>query len=250
MLTMECAGKVAIVTGASRGIGRAIAENLAQAGADIVAVYQRNSEKVAELASTLESLGRVCLPIQADVAQETEVETLVQHTLDRFGKVDILINNAGITRDTLIMRMKAEDWTRVLDVNLTGMFYCLKAVTKPMIKQRAGKIVFITSVIGVTGNAGQANYAASKAGVLGLMKSAAQEFASRGIQVNAVAPGFIQTDMTEGLAEKVKTVILQKIPMNRMGLPEEVAEVVRFLASDRAGYITGQVIHVNGGLYM
>ncbi len=246
---MECAGKVAIVTGASRGIGRAIAENLAQAGADIVAVYQRNSEKVAELASTLESLGRVCLPIQADVAQETEVETLVQHTLDRFGKVDILINNAGITRDTLIMRMKAEDWTRVLDVNLTGMFYCLKAVTKPMIKQRSGKIVFITSVIGVTGNAGQANYAASKAGVLGLMKSAAQEFASRGIQVNAVA-GFIQTDMTEGLAEKVKTVILQKIPMNRMGVPEEVAEVVRFLASDRAGYITGQVIHVNGGLYM
>lgn len=247
---MELEGKVAIVTGASRGIGRAIAENLAQAGADIVAVYQRNRQKVDELAQQLEPLGRTCLPVQADVSQEADVNALVQQTLEQFGKIDILINNAGITRDTLLMRMKTEDWEQVIDVNLSGMFYCLKAVTKPMLKQRSGKIVFITSIIGVTGNAGQANYAASKAGVIGLMKSAAQEFASRGILVNAVAPGFIQTDMTENLPEKVKTAILEKVPLHRMGRPEEVAEAVRFLVSDRASYLTGQVIHINGGLYM
>ena len=247
---MELEGKVAIVTGASRGIGRAIAANLAEAGADIVAVYQRNRQKVDELAQQLAPLGRTCMPVQADVAQEADVEALVQQTLDQFGKIDILINNAGITRDMLLMRMKTEDWNKVIDVNLTGMFYCLKAVTKPMLKQRSGKIVFITSVIGVTGNAGQANYAASKAGVIGLMKSAAQEFASRGILVNAVAPGFIQTDMTEGLSDKVKAAILEKVPLNRMGRPEEVAEAVRFLVSDRASYLTGQVIHINGGLYM
>jgi 3-oxoacyl-[acyl-carrier protein] reductase len=247
---MELEGKVAIVTGASRGIGRAIAENLGEAGADIVAVYQRNRAKVDELTQQLASLGRTCVPVQADVSQETEVEALVQQTIEQFGRVDVLINNAGITRDMLLMRMKTEDWAQVMDVNLTGMFYCLKAVTRPMLKQRSGKIVFITSVIGVTGNAGQANYAASKAGVIGLMKSAAQEFASRGILVNAVAPGFIQTDMTEGLSEKVKTAILDKVPLHRMGRPEEVADAVRFLASDRASYITGQVIHINGGLYM
>jgi 3-oxoacyl-[acyl-carrier protein] reductase len=247
---MELEGKIAIVTGATRGIGRAIALNLAEAGADIVAVYQRNQEKAIEVAQQIEALGRACLPVQANVALESEVKELVQKTLERFGRVDILINNAGITRDGLIMRMKTKDWADVIDVNLSGMFYCLKAVTKPMFKQRSGKVVFISSVIGATGNPGQANYAASKAGVVGLMKSAAQEFATRGIQVNAVAPGFIQTDMTEVLQEKVKAAILDQIPVKRMGRPEEVAETVKFLVSEKADYITGQVIHINGGLYM
>lgn len=247
---MELEGKVAIVTGASRGIGRAIAVALAEAGADIVAVYQHNKAHVEELAKQLEPLGRRCLPVQANVGVEDDVNALVKTTLDEFGKIDILINNAGITKDGLIMRMKTDDWQHVLDVNLSGMFYCVKAVTKPMMKQRSGKIVFITSVIGATGNAGQANYAASKAGTVGLMKSVAKEFAPRGIQVNAVAPGFIETDMTEKLPEDVRNAYMEQIPLKRMGRAEEVADVVRFLVSDKAAYITGQEIHINGGLYM
>ena len=247
---MEFEGKVALVTGASRGIGRAIALNLAQAGANIVAVYQYNQEKAAELAKEIEALGRECLPVQANVAIEDEVDALMKAALAEFGRLDILINNAGITRDTLIMRMKSQDWRDVIDVNLSGMFYCLKAVTKTMFKQRSGKIVFISSIIGETGNAGQANYAASKAGTIGLVKSAAKEFAARGIQVNAVAPGFIETDMTSDLKEDVKKLYMDQIPLKRFGSAQEVAETVKFLVSDKADYITGQVIHVNGGLYM
>ena len=246
----ELEGKIAIVTGASRGIGRAIALNLAAAGAHIVAVYQQNKEKADELAQEIEPLGRACLTVKADVAVEDEVNALIDQTMTQFGKIDILVNNAGMTKDGLIMRMKTEDWHSVLNVNLSGMFYALKAVTKPMMKQRSGKIVFITSIIGLTGNAGQANYAAAKAGVIGLMKSAAKEFASRGIQVNAVAPGFIDTDMTKGLNDEVKNTYLEQIPLKRFGRVEDVAEAVKFLVSEKADYITGQVIHVNGGLYM
>ncbi len=246
----ELEGKIAIVTGASRGIGRAIALNLAAAGAHIVAVYQQNKEKADELAQEIEPLGRACLTVKADVALEDEVNALIDQTMTQFGKIDILVNNAGMTKDGLIMRMKTEDWHSVLNVNLSGMFYALKAVTKPMMKQRSGKIVFITSIIGLTGNAGQANYAAAKAGVIGLMKSAAKEFASRGIQVNAVAPGFIDTDMTKGLNDEVKNTYLEQIPLKRFGRVEDVAEAVKFLVSEKADYITGQVIHVNGGLYM
>lgn len=246
----ELEGKIAIVTGASRGIGRAIALNLAAAGAHIVAVYQQNKEKADELAQEIEPLGRACLTVKADVAVEDEVNALIDQTMTQFGKIDMLVNNAGMTKDGLIMRMKTEDWHSVLNVNLSGMFYALKAVTKPMMKQRSGKIVFITSIIGLTGNAGQANYAAAKAGVIGLMKSAAKEFASRGIQVNAVAPGFIDTDMTKGLNDEVKKTYLEQIPLKRFGRVEDVAEAVKFLVSEKADYITGQVIHVNGGLYM
>lgn len=246
----ELEGKIAIVTGASRGIGRAIALNLAAAGAHIVAVYQQNKEKAEELAQEIEPLGRACLTVKADVAVEDEVNALIDQTMTQFGKIDMLVNNAGMTKDGLIMRMKTEDWHSVLNVNLSGMFYALKAVTKPMMKQRSGKIVFITSIIGLTGNAGQANYAAAKAGVIGLMKSAAKEFASRGIQVNAVAPGFIDTDMTKGLNDEVKNTYLEQIPLKRFGRVEDVAEAVKFLVSEKADYITGQVIHVNGGLYM
>ncbi len=249
-MVLELEGKVAIVTGASRGIGRGIALNLAAAGANIVAVYQQNKTMVDELAQELEPLGRECLAVKADVAVEDDVNALVEQTMSRFGRVDILINNAGITKDGLIMRMKSEDWHHVLNVNLSGMFYATKAVTKPMFKQRSGKIVFITSIIGTIGNAGQANYAAAKAGVIGFMKSAAKEFSSRGIQVNAVAPGFIDTDMTKKLSEDVKTTYLEQIPLKRFGRVEDVAEAVKFLASEKADYITGQVIHVNGGLYM
>lgn len=246
----ELEGKIAIVTGASRGIGRAIALNLAAAGAHIVAVYQQNKEKAEELAQEIEPLGRTCLTVKADVSVEDEVNALIDQTMTQFGKIDMLVNNAGMTKDGLIMRMKTEDWHSVLNVNLSGMFYALKAVTKPMMKQRSGKIVFITSIIGLTGNAGQANYAAAKAGVIGLMKSAAKEFASRGIQVNAVAPGFIDTDMTKGLNDEVKKTYLEQIPLKRFGRVEDVAEAVKFLVSEKADYITGQVIHVNGGLYM
>ena len=249
-MMQELEGKIAIVTGASRGIGRAIALNLAAAGANIVAVYQQNKTMVDELAQEIEPLGRVCLAVKADVAIEDEVNALVEQTMTQFGRVDLLINNAGITKDGLIMRMKSEDWHNVLNVNLSGMFYATKAVTKPMFKQRSGKIVFVTSIIGTIGNAGQANYAAAKAGVIGFMKSAAKEFAGRGIQVNAVAPGFIDTDMTKKLTDDVKSAYMEQIPLKRFGRVEDVAEVVKFLASEKADYITGQVIHVNGGLYM
>ncbi|MBD3307084.1 3-oxoacyl-[acyl-carrier-protein] reductase [candidate division KSB3 bacterium] len=247
---MELEGKIAIITGTNQGIGRTIAVTLAAAGADIAAVDLYKNEQTSELAQEIEGLGRRCLPLQADVSNEAEVNACVKDTVAQFDRIDILVNNAGITKDTLIMRMKADDWTTVLDVNLTSMFYCTKAVTKPMFKQRSGKIVMITSVVGAMGNPGQANYAASKAGVIGLMKSAAKEFAPRGIQVNAVAPGFIETAMTQALADDVRAAYLDQIPLKAFGTAQDVANAVQFLVSENARYITGQVIHVNGGLYV
>ncbi len=247
---MELEGKVALITGTNQGIGKVIALAMAGAGADIAAVDLVKNEQTDELVQEIESKGRTGFPARADVSKEDDVKAAVKAVLNQFGKIDILINNAGITQDNLIMRMKSEEWTKVLDVNLSSMFYCTKAVARPMFKQRSGKIVMITSIIGAMGNAGQANYAASKAGVIGFMKSTAKEFAARGIQVNAVAPGFIDTAMTRALPEEVRNTYLDQIPLKEFGTAEDVAEAVKFLASDRARYITGQVIHVNGGLYM
>ena len=247
---MELEGKIAMITGANQGIGRTIALTLAEAGADIVAVDVVKNEDTADLVQTLEHMGRKCLPMQTDVSQEEEVNALVKEILAQCGKIDILINNAGITRDGLVMRMKSGDWTKVLDVNLSSMFYCTKAVARPMFKQRSGNIVMISSVVGAMGNAGQANYAASKAGALGLMKSVAKEFAPRGIRVNAIAPGFIESAMTQALSDDVRQAYLDQIPLREFGKPQDVAEAVKFLVSDKAQYITGQIIHVNGGLYM
>lgn len=247
---MEFNGKIAIVTGSNQGIGRTIALSLASAGAKIVAVDLFKDDKTAELVRQIEQMGGKCLPLQADVSNEEHVNAVVKETVAHFERVDILVNNAGITKDGLIMRMKADDWMKVINVNLSGMFYFTKAVAKPMFKQQSGSIVMIASVIGVMGNPGQANYAASKAGVIGLVKSAAKEFAPRKIRVNAVAPGFIETAMTQALPEDVRNAYLSNIPLRELGAPDDVAEAVKFLASERARYITGQVIHVNGGLYM
>jgi 3-oxoacyl-[acyl-carrier protein] reductase len=242
--------KVAVVTGASRGIGRAIALALAEAGADVVVNYSGSEEKAKEVVAEIEKLGRKGLAIKANVASLTEVEGMIQQALDVFGKVDILVNNAGITRDNLIMRMKEEDWDLVIDTNLKGVFNCIKAVTRPMMKQRSGKIINISSVVGVMGNPGQANYVAAKAGVIGLTKTTAKELASRGITVNAIAPGFIETDMTDVLGAEVRDELLKLIPLGKLGKPEDVAKTVRFLCSPDADYITGQVIHVDGGMVM
>lgn len=243
-------GKVALVTGASRGIGRAIALALAQSGADVAVNYSGNEAKALEVVAEAERLGRKAVAIRANVADVEEVEQMVAHVLDTFGKLDILVNNAGITRDNLIMRLKEDDWKQVIDTNLSGVFYCTKAVTRSMMKQRSGRIINISSVVGVTGNAGQANYAAAKAGVIGLTKSTAKELASRGITVNAVAPGFIETDMTDALGENVRDELMKLIPLARLGKPEDIARAVRYLASEDAAYITGQVIHVDGGMVM
>lgn len=247
---MQLAEKVAIVTGANQGIGRTIALNLAAAGADLVAVDLFINEQTESLKQEIEQLGRQCLPLQADVSKEDDVTAFVKEAAGHFGHLDILVNNAGITRDNLVMRMKAKDWQQVIDVNLSSMFYCSKAVFRPMSKQRAGSIVMISSVIGAMGNAGQANYAAAKAGAFGLMKSLAKEYAARGIRVNAVAPGFIETAMTQALPEDVRQQYMDAIPLKALGSPEDVAEAVKFLVSESAQYITGQIIHVNGGLYM
>lgn len=243
-------GKVALVTGASRGIGRAIALSLAEAGADVAINYSGNEAKAMEVVSEIEKLGRKAIAIRANVANSQEVEQMVNQVLDSFGKLDILVNNAGITRDNLIMRMKEEDWDAVIDTNLKGVFNCIKAVTRPMMKQRSGKIINISSVVAVAGNAGQANYTAAKAGVIGLTKTTARELASRGITVNAIAPGFIETDMTDVLNENIRTEMMKTIPLGRLGKPEDVAKAVRFLASPDADYITGQLLHVDGGMVM
>ena len=241
-------GQTALVTGASRGIGRAIALELANAGAEVVINYANSPEKANEVVKAIESSGGVAYSVKANVADEIEVDGLFKTILEKSGHIDILVNNAGITRDGLLMRMKSEDWEAVMNLNLKGVFLCTKAVARTMLKQKKGRIINITSVVGLMGNAGQANYAAAKAGVIGLTKSSAKEFASRGITVNAVAPGFIETDMTKGLNVEP---ILTAIPLARLGSPEEIAGSVRFLAADpAAAYITGQVLQVDGGMVM
>ena len=246
---MKLAGRVALVTGAAQGIGKAVALLLARNGADIV-VSDINLEKAEEAANEIKSIGRKALAVKGDVANWNDVERMVEIILEKFAKIDILVNNAGITRDKLILRMTEEDWDAVLDVNLKGTFHCAKAVVRHMAKQRSGKIVNIASVVGEMGNAGQANYSASKAGVIGLTKTIAREFAQRGININAIAPGYIETPMTEVLPEKAKEELKKLIPMERLGKPEDVAEAVLFLVSEVSNYITGQVLNVNGGIYM
>ncbi len=246
---MKLAGKVAIVTGAAQGIGKEIATALAQEGSDLV-VVDVNLEQAEKTAQELAALGRQTMAVKVDVSNSTEVDEMVNKILDKFGKIDILVNNAGVTRDNLLLRLKEEDWDLVIRINLKGTFNCLKAVTRPMMKTRSGKIVNIASIIGIAGNAGQANYAASKAGVIALTKSAAKELASRNINVNAVAPGFIQTAMTNVLPEAVKAEMLKRIPLAKLGEVKDVAKAVLFLAGPDSDYITGQVIVVDGGMVM
>ncbi|MDK0540586.1 3-oxoacyl-[acyl-carrier-protein] reductase [Clostridium perfringens] len=242
--------KVAIVTGGTRGIGRAIALKLADQGANIVINYRNSDKEAEELKAILEEKGVKVLTVKCDISNFEDSKNLMDKCKEVFGKIDILVNNAGITKDTLIMRMKKEDFDNVIDVNLKGTFNCAKHASAIMLKQRFGKIINMTSVVGIAGNAGQVNYAASKAGVIGLTKSLAKELGSRGITVNAVAPGFINTDMTASLSEKVKEEASKNIPLKRLGDPEDVANLVGFLASDAANYITGQVINVDGGMVM
>lgn len=242
--------KVALVTGASRGIGRAIALKLAEDGFNVMINYAGNLARALEVKAACEALGVKADTYQANIGSKEEVEALIKETVTTFGTIDVLVNNAGITRDNLMLRMADEDFDEVIDVNLKGVFYLTKATSKLMFKKRSGKIINITSVSGVTGNVGQANYAASKAGVIGLTKTVAKELAPRGIGVNAVAPGFIQTDMTDVLSDDLKAKIQETIPLKRLGKPEDIANMVSFLASESAGYITGQVFHVDGGLVM
>lgn len=241
--------KVAIVTGSARGIGKAIALRLAQDGANVV-VTDISLESLKITANDIEKLGRKSLYLAVNVSEYDEVENLIKTTLESFGKIDILVNNAGITRDNLLARMSQEEWEQTIAVNLKGTFNCIRAATKSFMKQRQGKIINIASVVGIVGNAGQANYCASKAGVIGLTKSVAKELAARNIQVNAVAPGFINTAMTQNLDEEVRKKMIDTIPLRRIGNPEDVAAVVSFLASENADYITGQVINVDGGMVM
>ena len=245
---LDLSGKTAIVTGASRGIGRAVAAMLAARGALVVAAA-RDANAAATVSAIQESGGRADLG-SVDVTDAQSVERLVSETLTRHGRIDILVNNAGIARDQLLLRMKRDDWDSVLATNLTAAFTCIQAVIKPMIRQRSGRIISISSVVGQMGNAGQANYAASKAGLIGLTKALARELASRNITVNAVAPGFVETDMTRAVADRAQGDWIAHIPLGRMGTPEDVASAVCFLASDEASYITGQVLAVNGGMYM
>jgi len=241
--------KVAIVTGASRGIGRSTALALAKQGAKLV-VSARNLAPLQELAAEIESLGSEALAVVADAASTESADKLVAAAVEKFGKVDILVNNAGINRDGLLLRMKDEDWDAVLDTNLKGAFALIRAAAKPMTKQRSGRIINISSVVGEMGNPGQANYCASKAGLLGLTKSVARELSKRNITVNAITPGFVETDMTEELPEKTRQELISQIPLGRLGQPEDIAQAVVYLASEHAGYITGQVLGVNGGMYM
>jgi len=246
---LKLTGKVALVTGAAQGIGRAIALLLARNGADIV-VSDINLEKAEETAKEIRAIGPKATAVKVDVSNLSDVERMVEALIEKLAKIDILVNNAGITRDKLILRMTEEDWDAVLGVNLKGTFNCTKTVIRHMAKQRSGKIVNIASVVGEMGNAGQANYSASKAGVIGLTKTIAREYAQRGINVNAIAPGYIETPMTDALPEKSKEELKKLIPMERLGKPEDVAEAVFFLVCEESSYITGQVLNVNGGIYM
>jgi len=250
MMSKPLSGQVALVTGASRGIGRSIALNLAGLGANVVVNYSGNETAAQEVVAEIQALGVEAVALKANVGKSEEAENLVKEAINTLGRIDILVNNAGITRDNLIMRMKEEEFDSVIETNLKGVFNCLKAVTRPMMKQRYGRIINISSVVGVLGNAGQANYVAAKAGVIGLTKSSARELASRGITVNCVAPGFIDTDMTKELSEDLRSKLIADIPLARLGEPEEIAKVVAFLASDSASYMTGQTLHVDGGMVM
>lgn len=247
---MELKGKIALVTGASRGIGREIALKLSKEGSDIAFFYSNNEEKAKSVVRELEGNGVKARGLKVDVSKESQVTDAVEKIEKEFGAIDILVNNAGITRDNLLIRMSEKDWIDVMDINLKGTFLTTKAVARKMMKKRYGKIINISSIVGVGGNVGQGNYSASKAGIIGFTKSMAQELASRGIRVNAVAPGFIETDMTDILKEEVKTEMLKKIPLKHLGKPEDIANLVVFLASSKADYITGQVININGGMRM
>ncbi|MFN3386489.1 MAG: 3-oxoacyl-[acyl-carrier-protein] reductase [Candidatus Thermochlorobacter sp.] len=249
-MTLDLSGQIALVTGGTRGIGRAICLRLAEAGASVVFTYKSSADKAESLRQEIEAMGRKAMAMQADAEQFAQAEKVVQAVLQAFGNLHILINNAGITRDTLLMRMSEAQWDEVIASNLKSVFNYTKATMKPMMSQRSGRIVNITSVIGLTGNAGQANYAASKAGIIGFTKSVAKEVASRNVLVNAVAPGFIDTEMTSALAEEQRKAIESMIPMRRTGSAKEVADAVLFLCSPLAGYITGEVLRVDGGLAM
>ncbi|MCY7492730.1 3-oxoacyl-[acyl-carrier-protein] reductase [Bacillus safensis] len=242
--------KTAVVTGASRGIGRSIAIDLAKSGANVVVNYSGNEAKANEVVDEIKALGQQAFAVKADVSNTEEVQAMMKQAIDTFGSIDILVNNAGITKDNLLMRMKENEWDDVININLKGVFNCTKAVTRQMMKQRSGRIINLASVVGVCGNPGQANYVAAKAGVIGLTKTTAKELATRHITVNAVAPGFISTDMTDKLDENVQTEMLKQIPLARFGAPEDISNVVVFLASEGAGYITGQTIQVDGGMVM
>lgn len=243
-------GKCAVITGASRGIGREIALQFAKEGANIVLNYRNSEEEALKLKEELDKLGSNTLIIKADVSNFDEAENLIKEAKNTFGKVDILVNNAGITKDTLLIRMKEEDFDEVIEINLKGAFNCLRAVSPIMIRQKEGKIINMSSVVGVVGNAGQVNYSASKAGVIGMTKSLAREIGSKNINVNAIAPGFIDTDMTRVLSEDQKKNIISGVPLKRLGQVEDIANLAVFLASDKSNYITGQVIHVDGGMAM
>jgi 3-oxoacyl-[acyl-carrier protein] reductase len=243
-------GKTAIVTGASRGIGAEIARKLASEGAKIVVNYSGSQEKAEAVAAEIRAEGGEAIAVKANVSDAEAVKAMIDETMNAFGSIDILVNNAGITRDNLMMRMKDDEWDDVINTNLKGVFVCTKAVTRQMMKQRSGRIVNISSIVGVMGNAGQANYVAAKAGVIGLTKTTARELASRGITANAIAPGFITTDMTDKLSEDIQKTMLAQIPLGRFGEAEEVAKAALFLASDESSYMTGQTLHLDGGMVM
>ena len=242
--------KVALITGGSRGIGRAIATTLAAAGATVVVNYKGNQAAADEVVREIAAGDGQALAVQADISQAAEVERLFKAVLERYGRIDILVNNAGITRDNLLLRMKEDDFDAVLATNLRGVFLCTKAALRPMTRARGGRIINITSVVGLMGNAGQANYAAAKAGIIGFTKSTAREMASRAITVNAIAPGYIDTELTGVLSDQIRAAILDNIPLGRLGTPQDVANLVCFLASDAAAYITGQTVTVDGGMVM
>ncbi|MCR1898142.1 3-oxoacyl-[acyl-carrier-protein] reductase [Irregularibacter muris] len=247
---MRLENKTAVISGGSRGIGRAIAIYLAKLGANVAINYNNNDKAASAVVQEIELMGRKAIAFKADVSKNEEVQLFIDKVLKEYGSIDILVNNAGITRDNLLARMKENDWDDVLNTNLKGAFLMTKAVIRAMMKKRKGKIINISSIVGSTGNAGQSNYSAAKAGLIGFTKSIAKEVAPRGIQVNAIAPGFIQTDMTEVLPENVKEQLLNNIPAKRFGDPEDIASMVGFLSADLSDYITGQVIHVDGGMYM